>query len=317
MEDISLNVRHYHQPIHFPERNIIMVFKFKAGFARSLKQNLRWFQLLLLTVVLGLQGCVPNTGTANIITGLTFKNDAAGTGLSQLPNQFCDSTDQDLKAQCTPELLASLQYAPLDQSMLIWLEGTGTCVASVDFGDGTPPEVTESFHTWPWPVLHTYTGWPGKKLIKVKAQNGCLGDLTTLVTVGRSPDNRQDYRLAFVPTNMVCNIDPNMPILRKGSGVRITTDGGKIIYGSISFDASGDLSSTSTPAGFAFTGFRVFSLVYKVGASQFIQGEAGEVVFKAAETAPLEICVNDDPSYLFDNAGGMLITITVNEASAE
>ena len=48
-----------------------------------------------------------------------------------------------------------------------------------------------------------------------------------------------------------------------------------------------------------------------------LQGEAGAVTFVADQTAPLEICTNDNPSLLADNDGEMFITITVNERSAQ
>ena len=50
--------------------------------------------------------------------------------------------------------------------------------------------------------------------------------------------------------------------------------------------------------------------------TQAIQGEAGPVVFVANQAAHLEVCVNDNPNYLADNTGAMLVTITVNERSA-
>jgi hypothetical protein len=279
-------------------------------------KNLRWLFLPLLATLLSLQGCGTNTGTANIITGVSLENASQDSHLSQRPNEFCDSADPAMQAQCTPELLQSLKFAEIDKNMLVWLEGMGTCVASVDFGDGTPLWTTESVHTWPWPILHTYTGWPGKKLIRVKAESGCLGDLTKEITVGIGPEGREVYHLGFRPNTNVCNAVPGMPPLRKGSGVRIGTDGNVLDYGLPQFNASGDLSG-ATPSDYPFPMFRAFSLVYKMGNSPPIQGEAGEVVFTAPETAPLEVCVNDFASYLTDNSGLMRIDITVNEISAE
>jgi hypothetical protein len=108
-----------------------------------------------------------------------------------------------------------------------------------------------------------------------------------------------------------------MPPIRKGSGVRIVTDGHKINYGSNHiFDASGDPSSPTSPPSYIFPNHRKFSLVYRIG-GQAIQGEAGPVIFIADNTAPLEVCANDNPSFLADNTGAMLITITVNERSAQ
>jgi hypothetical protein len=296
-----------------------MVFNFGAGFARGLERSSCWLQILLLAAAFGLYGC---GGTANIITGESFR------GLSQHPNKFCDATDATMLAQCTPALRESLQFAQIGTAMFVELEGSGTCKASVDFGDGTPPLVTVPFHVWPWLETHTYNGWPGKKLVRVKAESGCLGDLTKEITVGIGPSGREDFSLALcfgpqctppVPITSVCNVvTPTrpMPPIRKGSGVRIETDGHKVDYGSGKiFDAGGDPSSP-TPSGYLFPHRRKFSLVYRIGTTDF-QGEAGPVTFIADQTAPLEVCVNDNPSFLTDNTGAMLITITVNERSAQ
>ena len=37
----------------------------------------------------------------------------------------------------------------------------------------------------------------------------------------------------------------------------------------------------------------------------------------ANQTGHLQVCVNDNPNFLSDNTGAMLITITVNERSAQ
>jgi hypothetical protein len=154
-----------------------MVFSFKAGFARSLKRNFCWLQILLLAAALGLHGC---GGTTNIITGLSFSE------RSQRPNTFCDAVDASLRAQCTPELLESLRFAEIGKSIAVSPMGTGTCeAASLDFGDGTPPLRLTFFKindTPPMKITHTYNGWPGKKLVRVKGESGCLGDVTKEIT---------------------------------------------------------------------------------------------------------------------------------------
>lgn len=38
----------------------------------------------------------------------------------------------------------------------------------------------------------------------------------------------------------------------------------------------------------------------------------GPVIFTANNTAPLEVCANDNPAYLANSTGGMIVTITVN-----
>jgi hypothetical protein len=172
-------------------------------------------------------------------------------------------------------------------------------------------------HAFSWKATHTYNGWPGKKLVRVKGESGCVGNVTKEIAVGIGPTGREDYRLGFVPNSMICNPVPNMPPIRTGTGVRIETDGRTITYGQAgtTFNASGS-PSLPVPPSYRFPDQRKYSLVYRIG-SQLVQGEAGAVVFTANQTAPLEICVNDNPSFLTDNSGGMLITIMVNERSAQ
>ena len=177
---------------------------------------------------------------------------------------------------------------------------------------------------------HTYTGWPGKKLVRVKGDAGCIGDVSTEITVGIGPDGHEDFNLGIClgprcppgssVVTMVCNPVRNssgaMMLVRQGTGVRITTNGHTINYGSNQvFNASGD-ASAQTPLGYDFPHRRKFSLVYRIGTKDY-QGEAGPVRFVANQTAPLEICTNDNPAFLSDNDGDMLLTITVNERSAQ
>lgn len=118
-----------------------------------------------------------------------------------------------------------------------------------------------------------------------------------------------------MPPTTVCSTVP-MPPIRRGTGVRIATDGRTINYGgNQAFNASGDRAAP-VPAGYLFPHRKKFSLVYRIG-TQDVQGEAGPVTFVAGQTGPLEICTNDNPSLLADNVGGMLLTITVNERSAQ
>jgi len=65
------------------------------------------------------------------------------------------------------------------------------------------------------------------------------------------------------------------------------------------------------PQGYLFPHRKKFSLVYKIGSTDS-QGETGPVHFQATQTGPLEICTNDNPSYIADNNGAMMLTITVN-----
>jgi len=142
--------------------------------------------------------------------------------------------------------------------------------------------------------------------------------------VGIGADGRETLRAIFGPDpahycSDVRNFTTSqvMPALRKGTGIRIETDGRTFNYGQANqtYDASGD-PSLPVPAGYPFPAMRKFSLVYRIG-TQAIQGEAGSVVFVANQTGHLQVCVNDNPNFLSDNTGAMLITITVNERSAQ
>ena len=151
----------------------------------------RMLQITVLTM-LALQGCA---GTANVITGVSFSK------LSQRPNSFCDGLDANERRQCTPELLESLRFAEIGKEIDIFPDGHGTCgQASVDFGDGTPPsrfmnQVIDRNGTWK--VTHTYNGWPGKKLVRVKGESGCHGDVTKEITVGIGSGGREDFNLGL------------------------------------------------------------------------------------------------------------------------
>jgi hypothetical protein len=291
-----------------------MSYEFKAGFTRNVQRNFRWLQILLIAAVLGLQGCGPTPVNPNVITGMSFD------GRSHRPSDCLDG-DSSVRRNCSSEEIESLMFAEIGKQFSVLPVGLGMCaLATVDFGDGTRSATftNQVLDNLSFQALHTYTGWPGKKLIRVKGEAGCYGEVTKEITVGIGPNGREEYTIAFAPSKTdVCVTGKGIPIIRKGSGVRISTNGGEIIYGLPKFNASGDLTATNTPPFFAFPAYRVFSIVYKLGNSPPIQGEVGSVTFKAPETAPLEVCVNDNPGFLGDNAGGMMLTITVNEISAE
>ena len=290
-----------------------MAFNFKMEPARCSSSG----PILLCAAVLGLQGCngVTINTTGPYVAGVSFNE------RSQEPNAFCDGLDAPERARCTPELLESLKFAEIGKTIGVVpvMGGSGNCEAvSVNFGDGTPParlayfDVNSNIR-----AQHTYNGWPGQKLVRVKGDGNCGGDVKKEITVGYAPAGRTNYILGFVPNSQICNLPtPSMPRLRKGSLVRITTNGMTINYGANQvFNASGDPSSP-VPPGYLFSDQRKYSVVYRVG-TQLIQGEAGRVIFRVAQTDRLEVCVNDNPSYLTDNTGGMRFDITVNETSAE
>lgn len=281
---------------------------------------------LLLAAALGLPGCTPNpnTGTTNVITDIAF------TGRAHRPSDCFGGEPSSPARDCSAAELESLRFAELGTEINASPLGAGSCrQASINFGDGSP---TQTFYNQRldglFSINHTYNGWPGKKLVRVNSQVDCLGSVDKEISVGIGPNGREDFRFGFcvgpqcqVPvTTTVCIpvVSPTgpMPDIRRGSGVRITTNGRTIDYGSGHvFDASGD-PSVVTPAGYLFPDRKKFSLVYRIG-SQTIQGEAGSVTFIADQTAPLEICMNDNPGLLTDNTGNMLLTITVNERSAQ
>lgn len=294
-----------------------MIFNFTTGLARLSQPGFRRLPTLLWTAVLGLQGCngIPINTTLPYVAGVSFSD------RSQEPNEFCDALDAPLRARCTPELLESLKFVEIGKTIGVvpTMGGSGNCEAvSVNFGDGTPPtrltyfDVNSNIR-----APHIYNGWPGRKLVHLKGDGNCGGDVKKEITVGFAPAGRAEFRLGFMPNSQICNqAEPNMPALRKGSTVRIRTNGGTINYGGNKiFNASGDPSSP-VPPGYLFPDHRKHSIVYRVG-TQAVQGEAGAVIFRVEQAGRLELCVNDNPGYLTDNTGGMRFDITVNEISAE
>lgn len=274
---------------------------------------LRWLPFLLLSIVLFLAACTGIPVNPNVITSIEI------TGRSQRANPFCDGLDVNELKKCTPELLESLRFAERGMPVTILPVGKGTCTSlSVDFGDGTPPVVLSNqvLDNGSSQVIHTYSGWGGTKLIRVTGMEGCYGDVTRQVTVGYGDEGQTFMKLGYMAADGdVCKAVPNMPALRQGTGVKISTNGMKITYGLfLEFDASGDTSGT-TPSDFPFPAFRAYSFVYRLG-SQLIQAEAGPVVFKVSETAPLDICINDKADALGDNRGALRFDIEVNEMSA-
>ena len=281
---------------------------------RPARPALRWLRVLFVLAVFILPACTPIQVNPNVITGI------AVNGEVWRPNARCNPTDGNHQPNCTLEEAQAEQFVPMDTQISILPVGSGNCnTVQVDFGDGTTPVVLSNqvLDNASFQVFHTYTGWPGIKTVRVTGLVGCYGDVTRDVTVGIGEQGRPSFVMAYyATTGNVCDAVPNVPSLRQGTGVRITVDDALIDYGLPQFNASGDLSTVASPD-FPFPGFRPYSLIYKVGATQFIQGGVGDVVFQAAETAPLEICVNDGADFLFDNASsGLRIEITVNERSA-
>lgn len=283
--------------------------------------------ILLLASVLGVAACNGGTGgTTNIISAMLI------TGRTHLPGECFSNGRTPAARDCSPQEIESLSFPVIGKEIVVMPQGAGKCAqATVDFGDGTPPSeflnpVLQSGNgPFTWLAPHTYAGWPGKKLIRVKGDSSCLGEATKEVTVAIGPDGRDDFR-ASLCLGPACSSSPAtvcsaasmaggpMPPIRAGTGVRIVADGRTIDYGSNQvYDANGAVDLA--PAGYDFPDSRKFSIVYRIGTKHF-QGKVGPVTFVAPETAPLEICTNDNPTFLSDNRGGILFTITVNETSA-
>lgn len=283
----------------------------------------KWMLPICLLTTLALPGCTSTTPVGSVGKPKLFP-------LAVRSDPTCDGQDPrgPFNGACTPERLHALAFAAMDQESILNMPANGTCEeVRFDFGDGTPPETfVNMVFTQNWQLRHTYTGWPGKKMVRVKGLRNCLADSSLEISVGYEPEGRETFRTSFRPNSMQCNPvivfstsgQRPMPPIRKGSTVRISTDGGRVNYGNANsvFNASGDPSVPLPIQGYLFPDHRKFSLVYRIG-SQLVQGEAGPVVFTATQTALLEVCVNDNPSYLTDNTGGMLLIFNVNESSAE
>ncbi len=290
---------------------------------QSKTPRIRAARLLVLVAVLGLQACTEERKPT--VTGFEIGG--------RTSHPILCLNDAGESRECTAAEREALLFVEVGKEMTVTPLGTGQCgLVSVDYGDGSrfsmfdvPLEAsvtpTSRYHGY------VYQGWPGKKRIHVTAGNGCLGDVAKEIEVGIGPDGR-DFQLGLCygpqcpaprPVTAACNIatGPNgqqLPPLRAGSTVRIQTNGRSINYGSNQvFNASGD-PSVQTPAGYPFPNRRKFSLVYRVGTENF-QGEAGQVIFRPTQTGALEICMNDNPSYLTDNTGHMMLSIRVNETS--
>lgn len=262
-----------------------------------------------LPLLLCLQACI-TTPTLS---------DVAVQGLVPRAPDFCGPHHGPT---CPPALTEFPQFVPRGQQITVHPLGQGTCgVVSIDFGDGTPLQLLQSLpmgqagNIGPG-VQHTYTGWPGRKLIRVKGVSNCLGDEAKEIMVATGPMDRGDFDLGFVPNGMICNPVPNVPPLRVGTTVKVWADS-YITYGPLlSLSASGQ-TGVAAPSDFAFPGMTKFSVIYRIG-SQLVQGVGGaSPVFRVLTTAPLEICLNDHPAWVSDNTGGGHFVITVNETTAQ
>jgi hypothetical protein len=114
-----------------------MAFEFKAGIIRGFKRNNCGLKILLLTTVLGLQGCPATEEVASVGKPKLFP-------LSARPDPVCDSQDPQgpFNGACTSERLHSLAFAAIGKESIFNMQGSGTCgEVSFDFGDGRPPKI--------------------------------------------------------------------------------------------------------------------------------------------------------------------------------
>lgn len=299
-----------------------MLFNFKSGIVHGLKRKSGLKPLLLIAVLGLLQGCA-SSPDPNRLTGFTI------SGRSSLPANCLDTAGNP--RPCTAAETDALLFAEIGKEITVTAIGGSACTSNkVDFGDETRVSLVNGI------AKHTYTTWPGLKLIRIKGDSGyqgCLGSAAREIRVGIGPDGR-DFRLGLCYGAVQCGQPPgsiqlvcktvlpnNNIAIRKGSLVTIATNGRTINYGpsgigtSYVFNASGS-ASLPTPPGYRFPNRKKFSLVYRVGTEDF-QGEAGAVTFAANQSGVLEVCTNDNPQMLNDNVGDMMLTIAVDERNAE
>lgn len=261
-----------------------------------------------LPLLLCLQACT----TTPTISDVTVQ------GLIPRATDFCGPQHGPT---CPPALAEFPQFVPRGQQITVHPLGQGTCdLVSIDFGDGTPPQLVQNLPMGQagnigLGVQHTYTGWPGRKRIRVQGVTNCLGDEAKEVMVATGPMDRGDFDLGFQVNNMACNVVPNVPPLRAGTTVKIWADAYIRYSATIAYNADGQ-PGVVAPAGFAFPGMGKFSVIYRIG-SQLVQGSSRtSPIFRVTATAPLEVCVNDDLAWLHDNSSGGHFVITVNETTA-
>ena len=214
------------------------------------------------------------------------------------------------------DVTGQITNTPGGATGVFYVVGEGTCEGlQVDFGDGTPPLDSDQDNVLTPPgvrVSHSYTGWGGKKTVTAKAVSNCTGSAKRVFVIGKP----QVIIGLKQPTPTACaQPSPNLPPLRKGSLVLVTTTGSNVridfgcALGGCVHDADGILNSTADPS-YPFPGFRALSLVIRVG-TQIVQGGTN-VSFTTNQAGPLELCVNDNN--LTDNGGAWGIVVEVDES---
>ena len=264
----------------------------------------KWLGIVLLTLAMpALNGCTTAIGTVNLLQGIRLGDSASGITLG--PRQ------------------------------LFVLEGKGTCQSvNVDWGDGTIDQGVvpvqdqriefETSNIETRYLRHAYNGWGGGKTVTVEGV-GCEGKVR-----GRFNASPSERRIGWAQpappgTTGLCQTVAGLPGMIPRMLVHVSlaavtfspTPG--VTFRGINFgcfaggcvhDADGR-PGTSTNPPFPFTGFREYSVVFRIG-SQVVQGGTN-AQFTTTASGPLEFCLNDGDNDLTNNRGGFDVTISVDQ----
>jgi hypothetical protein len=224
--------------------------------------------------------------------------------------------------------LSSTSAITLGVRQTFVLEGKGTCQSvDVDWGDGTIETNVipvsgqriefETSNIETRYLLHSYTGWGGGKTVTVKG-NGCEGTVRGRFNADPSTRAIGWAQPAPAGTTGACQTSPGMPAMIARMLVKISVQPISGIpginfgcfAGGCVYDPDGR-PGTVAPASFPFPGLREYSVVFRVG-SQVVQG-GRETQFTTTAAGPLEFCLNDGDNDLTNNAGGLDVTISVDQ----
>jgi hypothetical protein len=220
-------------------------------------------------------------------------------------------------SSCTSGMVETVKPDALDatrgQAMGFTVTGTGKCtLLTVDWGDTSSDNAADvdfGANASGVRLSHTYTGFGGNRIVTARGVTNCNGSVKASVRV------IPPFALALTqPTASACSVVPNVPPLRPGQSVHITTNNDPAIvidFGctfGCSYNADGEANS-SAPSDWPFPGLRKHSLVLRIG-TQVEQGGT-DTLFTVHQAGPLEVCVNDDK--LSDNKGGWGLFIDVHD----
>lgn len=266
--------------------------------------RMKWLGVMLFVVAMpALNGCNTVSGTVNLLQGIRLGDSASSITMGN--------------------------------NQLFVLEGRGTCQSvNVDWGDGTiEPAVVpvqgeriefETSNIETRYLFHAYNGWGGGKTVTVEGV-GCEGKIR-----GRFQTDPREKRIGWAQpappgTAGVCQTVSSLPGMIPRMLVHVSlapvtfspTPG--VTFRGINFgcfaggcvhDADGRPGTAANPP-FPFTGFREYSVVFRIG-SQVVQGRTN-VQFTTTASGPLEFCLNDGDNDLTNNRGGFNVTISVDQ----